>query len=114
MYRKAILSVMTGLLAAAISTGVAMADPVQDAQRLNAAKDRVSRDNLNLNREQAQKQRDIDNFANSVRQNNLGSAVRDVIDIENEKQVIQRQRRQQNFDRFEQGNAQRKLNSDFR
>jgi hypothetical protein len=130
MYRKVILSVMTGLLAVAISTGVATADAVKDAQRLNAAKDQVSRDNRNLYLEQAEKRRDIDNFANSVRQNNLGSVtdpdvqdsrfrafmeeLQNVIAIEKDNRVINRQRRQQNWDRLEQGNAQNQLESNFR
>jgi hypothetical protein len=56
MDRKVILSVMTGLLAVAISTGVApAAQAVKDAQRFNAAKDLVSSDS-------DQKQRDAVRF----------------------------------------------------
>jgi hypothetical protein len=95
MYRTVIF---TGLLAVAISTGVATAD--------------------------------ADNFANSVRQNNLGSVtdpdvqdsrfrafmeeLQNVIAIEKDNRVINRQRRQQNWDRLEQGNAQNQLESNFR
>jgi hypothetical protein len=113
MCQKVILSVMTGLLAVAISTGVATAGPVEDAQRYNAAKDQVIQDNLQLRREQWRKRQEINDFAKSVGENNLSSAVGNAISIEKENQVIQKQTTKRNGDQLRKGAAWETLNKDF-
>jgi hypothetical protein len=113
MCQKVILSVMTGLLAVAISTGVATAGPVEDAQRLNAARDQVSRDKMNLGLEQRRKRQEINDFAKAVGENNLSSAVGNAVAIERENRVIQRQGNKLNGDLSKRRDAWDQLNTDF-
>jgi hypothetical protein len=121
MYRTAILSVMTGLLAVAISTGVATAGPaedgqrrIEDAQRLNAARDQVSHDKLNLQREQARKRQEINDFATAVKEKNIGAAVGNAVAVEKENRVIQWQGNKLKGDLSKRGDAWNQIQNDFR
>jgi hypothetical protein len=113
MYRSGTLSLAV-VLATVISASTAMAgDPVTDAKRYNNAQDRVTHDGQRLNFDNARKGHDIDDFANSVRKNDLGGAVRDVIDIQKDNQNAHRDQGRLMGDRFRERAAKDQLGKDF-
>jgi hypothetical protein len=113
MSRNGSLS-LVAVLAIVISAGTAMAgDPVTDAKRFNNAQDRVTHDGQRLNFDNAKKGHDIDDFANSVRKNDLGGAVRDVIDIGKDNQNVHHDQGRLTGDRFRERAARDQLGKDF-
>jgi hypothetical protein len=112
MYRNGSLS-LVAVLAIVICAGAATADPVTDARNYNAAKDQVIHDRMKSGFDHIKKDHDIDSFANSVRNNDLKGAVDNVINIEHDKQNIQRDRVQTTIDHGRENAARNKLDSNF-